>query len=224
MDTTNSTDLRYNYRQSKNYKARLNKDSINNSFKKFLNPATEQIQKEVSNHGFFSRMFSFHSTSNIDRSKRIHELLVELQTKEHQKPGTLFNLICQGDLSGIKDRLEYERKLSIRGNTQRDNILVNERDAAGGNIIHAAYLYKKYTIGRWLVENYPEIALEPYASSISPKYKVKLNSEDMPYAGENILHMTIVRKNIGEVRWLLDFYKSHKDSTQKGLERLLLGM
>lgn len=32
---------------------------------------------------------------------------------------------------------------------------VAERDAAGGTIHHVAYLLEQYTIGRWLVENYP---------------------------------------------------------------------
>ena len=35
--------------------------------------------------------------------------------------------------------------------------------------------------------------------------------------------MAIVRKDVAEVRWLLDFYKSHKDSVPHGLKRLLLG-
>lgn len=40
-------------------------------------------------------------------------------------------------------------------------------------------------------------------------------------AGENILHMTIIRRNMGETRWLLDFYRDHKHSVPHGLERLL---
>jgi hypothetical protein len=33
--------------------------------------------------------------------------------------------------------------------------------------------------------------------------------------------MVIVRRNYEEVRWLLDFYKDHKDSVPNGLEKLL---
>ena len=35
--------------------------------------------------------------------------------------------------------------------------------------------------------------------------------------------MTIVRKNLSETRWLLNFYKGHKGSVPNGLEKLLLG-
>ena len=39
---------------------------------------------------------------------------------------------------------------------------VNVRDAVGGNIIHVAYLYKQWKIARFLVENFPDVAAEPY--------------------------------------------------------------
>jgi nicotinamidase/pyrazinamidase len=45
--------------------------------------------------------------------------------------------------------------------------------------------------------------------------------ERMPYVGENILHMVIVRRNYEEVRWLLDFYQDHRHSFPRGLVRLL---
>lgn len=32
----------------------------------------------------------------------------------------------------------------------------------------------------------------------------------MPFTGENILHMVIVRREIEELRWILDFYHNHK--------------
>ena len=78
-----------------------------------------------------------------------------------------------------------------------------------------------------MVESYPDIALEPFSddsSNFFEKMGQEIEKEDMPYTGENILHMAIVRKDMSEVRWLLDFYKSHKDSVPYGLKRLLLGM
>jgi nicotinamidase-related amidase len=46
-------------------------------------------------------------------------------------------------------------------------------------------------------------------------------SSSMLYTGENILHMTIIRRNYEEVRWLLDFYKDHRYSFPQGLANLL---
>ena len=40
-------------------------------------------------------------------------------------------------------------------------------------------------------------------------------------SGENILHMTIIGRNIEETRWLLDFYRDHEHSVTYGLEKLL---
>ena len=45
----------------------------------------------------------------------------------------------------------------------------------------------------------------------------------MLYTGENILHMTIIRRNYDEVRWLLDFYQDHRHSHPGGLGKLLNG-
>lgn len=45
--------------------------------------------------------------------------------------------------------------------------------------------------------------------------------EKMLYTGENILHMTIIRRNYDEVRWLLDFYRDHRHSHPGGLGKLL---
>ncbi len=191
--------------------------------------ATDQIINEVQqeidrNKGhWFQKILALNPYH--DHAKRIHELLVQAQTEEHERPDTLFNLVIQGDLGAIKDRLAYERKISD-GSPMLDNDLVRKTDAAGGNVIHAAYLYQKFHIGRWLVENYPHIALEPYSDdcyNIQERSGIIIDQEDMPYTGENILHMAIVRKNLAEVRWILDFYKGHKDSVPRGLETLLLG-
>jgi len=44
----------------------------------------------------------------------------------------------------------------------------------------------------------------------------------MPYVGQNILHMMIIRRNYDEVRWMLDFFKDHQDSVPNGLKLLLI--
>ena len=83
---------------------------------------------------------------------------------------------------------------------------------------------ERYDIGHWLVETFPEVALKPYSGKLPDFEEFKdddFTDDMMPYTGENILHMVIVRRNYKEVRWLLDFFKDHKDSVPNGLERLL---
>ena len=105
-------------------------------------------------------------SSDTYTQNRIHELLVQAQTEEHERPDTLFSLVIQGDLPRLIERLEVERKLND-GVKLFDAELVKKTDSVGGNVIHAAYLYQKYHIGRWLVENYPFVALEPYSNECS---------------------------------------------------------
>ena len=69
---TNS--LRSNYRKSKNYRSKTNYKSGNDSvFSKFLNPATEQIKKEVSNGGDCSRLFSFTGINVLECRSYFHD-------------------------------------------------------------------------------------------------------------------------------------------------------
>jgi len=82
--------------------------------------------------------------------------------------------------------------------------------------VHAAYLFKQYDIGHYLVQRYPDLPSQPYESKFSSKSKtyieecneklkqlLKLRGVDddedhedlnkrMPYSGENILHIVIV--------------------------------
>ena len=88
-------------------------------------------------------------------------------------------------------------------------------------MIHLAYLFKQYEIGHWLIKNYPKYGLETF----SPKDEKVV----MPFTGENILHMAIVRREYKEVRWILDFYSDHKyldtvydrEKKKEGIEVLL---
>lgn len=158
-----------------------------------------------------------------DGKRRIHQLLLQYQTEEHKNRKSLFNLVMRGDFHSLQEAIKQLGSKAID--------IVNLKDATGSNIIHAAYLYEQYKIGRWLVESFPSLALEPHSGEIRGRFITKLytdhhinvENKDMMYAGQNIVHMTIVRKNIAETRWLLDFYKWHKDSVQNGLERILLG-
>lgn len=111
-----------------------------------------------------------------------------------------------------------------------DKVLIRQKDPVGGNIIHNAYLYKKYaTFGRWLVEHYPTIAVEPFDDSVSYSLRLSaikeglyITNSDMPYTGETILHMTVIARNLEETRWLVDFYRFHEHHTNDGLKKLLM--
>ena len=72
--------------------------------------ARDQIKQELhedQTYNWFQRAFTFRTVH--DHTRRIHELLVQAQTEEHERAGTLFNLVMQGDLEGIKEKLNYER-------------------------------------------------------------------------------------------------------------------
>ena len=109
-----------------------------------------------------------------------------------------------------------------------DKILVLETDVIGANIIHVSYLYKKYKeFGRWLVTQYPTLAVQPYSDEVkfdlrvsAVKEDLRVTRRDMLYTGENILHMTILSRDIKETRWLLDFYRSYQHTD--GLTTLLM--
>ena len=95
--------------------------------------------------------------------------------------------------------------------------LIEDTDAVGGSPIHVAYLYEKYEIGRWLVSNFPDQALRPYTNKST---YTKLPPEYMPYTGETILHMCIIRRKHDEVRFLLDFYRDRKQSVPSCVKQL----
>ena len=123
---------------------------------------------------------------------RIRELLVSKQQKEHLSPSSVFNLIYNDKLHLLLKELK------------KNPDLIKDGDAVGANPVHVAYLYKKYEIGRWIVSNYPDESLLPYSTRSTFR---ELPERFMPYYGENILHMCIIRRDHTEVRFLLDFYR-----------------
>ena len=147
------------------------------------------------------------------RLKLLREAIVNVQTEQHRQqtgPYSLFLTVIKGDFEELKE-------LVMRDPLHKK---IYRFDAAGANIVHTAYLYEQYEIGHFLVENFPRLALERYKGDVAGEVERKLSGINfdklrgqnlMPYAGENILHMTIVRRNYKEVRWLLDFYRDHKD-------------
>lgn len=141
------------------------------------------------------------------------EQVVKEQNKLHDDQSKLFFWVRNGNLSELKEKLAKEEYRSK----------IEETDSAGANIVHLAYLFAQYSIGHYLVETYPQLALQPYSGEIPKEleYLEDAKPEWMPYTGENILHIVIVRRDYAEVRWLLDFYRNHRDSVPHGLSRLL---
>ena len=143
------------------------------------------------------------------------------------------------DIEWFRDLLEESRRYKNRDEVNSnkhfseftiDKLLVLKTDAVGANIIHVSYLYKKYEkFGRWLVTQYPTLAVLPYNDEVKYAVRVSAVKEDlhaipkhMPYTGENILHMTVMNRNLEETRWLLDFYRNHEHNTNDGLKTLLM--
>lgn len=141
------------------------------------------------------------------------------------------------DITWLRELLEESRKWMLDEGRHKDyseftidKVLVRQTDAAGANIIHVCYLYKKYeTFGKYLVQQYPTLAVLPYSNVVT--YDVRVSSikenlhttEDlMPFTGENILHMTVMCRDLDQTRWLLDFYRNHEHITNDGLKKLLM--
>ena len=102
--------------------------------------ATDQLINEIQNEhnrhkNKFSSSFSFSTHSAADYAKRIHALLVQKQTEEHETPGSLFNFIIQNDLVGLKDVLQglrrHSKSLGRLHHDSLDFIRVDARDVAG---------------------------------------------------------------------------------------------
>lgn len=147
-----------------------------------------------------------------DVSREFAEEIVRLQTAQNADTRRIFHWVQSGDLTALKEVIASDPHINLY-----------DIDAAGANIVHLAYLYEFYDMGHWLVESYPNLALKPYSDEVPSEFAGKgYTSEMMPYTGENILHIVIVRRDYAEVRWLLDFFKDHKDSVPNGLAKLLM--
>jgi ankyrin repeat protein len=151
--------------------------------------------------------------------KRFREVIVGVQAQLHSKKRSfgLYYYVKTGDLDKVQQLIA------------RDDTLIGKRDAAGAAAFHLAYVFQHYHVGHYLVEQYPELAIEPYnghqADEILDEFPELNNPEFtdamMPYTGATILHIAIVRRNFEEVRWLLNYYYSHRDTVPDGLSRIL---
>eukprot|EP00668_Euglena_longa_P004945 GGOE01005809.1.p1 GENE.GGOE01005809.1~~GGOE01005809.1.p1 ORF type:complete len:749 (+),score=290.08 GGOE01005809.1:42-2288(+) len=99
-----------------------------------------------------------------------------LQQKEHEEG--IFGAIQRGDLNTVLAILAADRSQ------------LDKRDSVGAAPIHAAFLYERYEIGKALVTQYVECALQEYTLD--------------QYEGENILHIVIVNQDHAMAVWLLE--------------------
>ena len=171
--------------------------------------------------------------------------LYEVQLRLNEIESSIKTKVEKEMIGKKPSEISLETRKRIRASTIYSN------DVAGANIVHLAYLFKHYHIGHYLVKRYPRLASLPYSGKIDVLDKfitdLKHNSfsspalyrkyqelrkrlgekvdavleENMLYTGENVLHMTIMRRNYEETRWLLDFYRDHAHSFPDCLPRLL---
>ena len=157
------------------------------------------------------RLFKREDEDNLHFSKA----LTSLEAYTMADVNSIFYWISLGDLSTLQNHIA--KLLKDDPNAKQ----VYELDPTGATIIHKAYLFKFYEIGHWLVNKFPHLALQSYSGLVPEELAGEYSPEDMPYTGANILHILILRRDYGEVRWLLDFFKDHNDSVINGLAILL---
>lgn len=124
-------------------------------------------------------------------------LLVELQIDDHNQL-LPFKYTSHGNLVDLRKLLE---SLS----SEHQEYILNMQDGVGACILHIAYLYECFNIGRYLVALKPKLCTNQYSMP-----KGVDNHEYLPYLGENILHMCIVKRNLTEVKWLFEFLINEK--------------
>jgi ankyrin repeat protein len=144
-----------------------------------------ELEKKLK-QGYLASLFE----SDGAKKFRLGRILVEAQTKQHisQK---LFKMVCEGNERDFQTYLDQGLLLPEK---------VRMADKAGATIIHIAYLYQNFNLGRKLVTEFPKESLLRYGKGI-------LHETEMPYYGENILHMAIVHRNYDETKWLLEFHR-----------------
>jgi ankyrin repeat protein len=163
-------------------------------------------------------LYSWHNclVNEDERVMKAGRILVEGQMNDHVNISTFLHTI-NGDLENLKKTLKEDYLLSVKGTINEKKALkelsdiLNIRDTVGGAIIHIAYLYGKYEIGRYLVNLHPESATIVYETpEILQRISFLIPAKQIgPYIGENILHMVISQRQYTETAWLLNFFMEY---------------
>lgn len=135
-----------------------------------------------------------------DRDSLISKLNEDLEALRYidlNNPEGIFFDVLQG-----RETIVLEKLL-------REPHRIAEVDAVGATVIHMCYIFRKYDLGEQLVEAFPKYGLKPYADH---SLYADIAPDDMPFAGENILHIAIVRKEKQRIAWLLDYYDDIEES------------
>ena len=163
---------------------------------------------------FYKRYFKRTKTRKSPKDLNfMRDYILRQESALRNDSTSLFYWVSLGDLTALQEKMLVTTDLDSR---------LYDVDPTGANIVHKAYLSKFYHMGRWMVESYPFLALKPYSNQLPEALeRMGFSSEFMPFTGLTILHIVIVRREYEEVRWLLDFYKDHRDSVPNGLAQLL---
>jgi hypothetical protein len=178
-------------------------------------------KKQKSDCQVLKKLGYLYSWNNIfvnedEKVMKAGRILVEGQINDHMNIST-FNNTINNDLKGLKKNLKEDYLLSVKNTPEEIKArkelaeILNLRDTVGGAIIHIAYLYGNYDIGRYLVQLDPKSATIVYEPpEILERLSFFVPAKDIgPYIGENIFHMVISQRQYTETAWLLNFFMEY---------------
>lgn len=178
-------------------------------------------KKQQSDCEVLKKLGSLYSWNSVLMNKdekvmKAGRILVEGQINDHMNICT-FNHTINNNLEGLKKILQDDYLGKVQNTTKEIQIrkenaeILNIRDTVGGAIIHIAYLYGNYDIGRYLVQLDPKSATIVYEPpEILERLSFLVPAKDIgPYIGENIFHMVISQRQYTETAWLLNFFMEY---------------
>jgi hypothetical protein len=165
------------------------------------------------------------SSDTLFDDEKVREKILKHNSKAifgHNHPDSMYFEIRSQNLVSVPTELLARR-------TGEDDLEVQDimeaawYDDNGATLVHQCFQYQRYDMVKWLVRSFPKFALKPYRMNRPdkrPQYFKVLNGihqgerlEDLPYGGQNLLHMAVLAKNHEFARWLLDFYSKHDDES-----------
>jgi hypothetical protein len=143
-------------------------------------------------------------------SDEINDCLHELATNQYNSRNSVIALLLDRGCRGLTDEClsSYPNISDANSSYHIPGIDYLKHDVTGATLVHQVYRFEKYNIGRMLVRLFPDFCLEPYSDTPPiTLFNRPLDKAYMPFSGQTILHMCVLRGAHAEARWILDFYR-----------------